>query len=51
MIIIDENVDKVIIDRLDKEFYEIISIKEHYRGISDRKVIELEKYRKENNHT
>ena len=46
MIIIDENVDKVIIDRLDKEFYEIISIKEHYRGISDRKVIEIAKSKK-----
>ena len=45
MIIIDENVDQVLIDRLDKDNYEIISIREHQPGISDRKVIEIAAYR------
>jgi len=40
MIIIDENVDQVLIDRLEKDNYEIISIREHQPGISDRKVME-----------
>jgi len=46
MIIIDENVDKVLIDRLNKENYEIISICELHTGISDREVIEIAKSKK-----
>ena len=46
MIIIDENIDQVLIDRLDKDNYEIISIREHQPGISDRKVIEIAKSKK-----
>jgi len=43
MIIIDENVDQVLIDRLGGKNYKIISIKEYKRGITDRKIIELAK--------
>jgi predicted nuclease of predicted toxin-antitoxin system len=41
MIIIDENVDQILIDKLDREGYEIISIRDYEPGISDRKVIEI----------
>ena len=41
MIIIDENVDQILIDRLASKNYKIISIKDYKRGISDKEVIKL----------
>lgn len=41
MIIIDENIDQIIIDRLAKEGFEIVSIRDHNPGISDKQVIEI----------
>ena len=41
MIIIDENVDQSIIDRLGEKEYEVFSIRQHKAGISDREVIEI----------
>ncbi len=47
MIIIDENVDQILVDKLlASKNYKIISIKESKRGISDREVIELAKSKK-----
>ena len=46
MIIIDENVDQWLIDRIDKGIYKIISVKDQYQGISDKKVIQLAKLNK-----
>ena len=43
MIIIDENVDQAFIDRLNKENYEIIDIKERQPGVSDKGVIKIAK--------
>ena len=46
MIIIDENVDQVLIDRLESENFDLLSIREHYQGISDKEIIEIAKTRK-----
>lgn len=46
MIIIDENVDQVLVDRLASKKYKIIPIREYKPGISDREVIELAKLKK-----
>jgi predicted nuclease of predicted toxin-antitoxin system len=43
MIVIDENVDQILIDRLVSKNYKIISIREYKPGISDREVTELAK--------
>ncbi|MCK4407884.1 MAG: DUF5615 family PIN-like protein [Bacteroidales bacterium] len=46
MIIIDENVDQVLINRLKRDNYKIISIREYQPGIDDREVIEIAKSKK-----
>ena len=43
MIVADENVDQVLIDRLEKRDYKILSIREHHAGVSDRRFIEIAK--------
>ena len=43
MIIIDENVDQVLVDRLENENFALYSIRKHHRGISDREIIEIAK--------
>ncbi|MBL0106609.1 MAG: DUF5615 family PIN-like protein [Ignavibacteria bacterium] len=42
MIVADENIDSRLISKLKNE-YEVISIKESYRGIADRRIIDLVK--------
>ena len=46
MIIINENVDQVLIDRLRTENFETFSIRHQHAGISDRKVINIAKEKK-----
>ena len=46
MIIIDENVDQVLIDRLGTENFETFSIRHQHAGISDREVINIAKEKK-----
>ena len=46
MIIIDENVDQVLIDRLGTENFETFSIRHQHAGISDREVIHIAKEEK-----
>lgn len=46
MIIIDENVDQVLIDRLDTDNFETFSIRQHQPGISDREIINIAKKKK-----
>ena len=41
MIIIDENVDQFVIEYLNRNGYDIISIRKSYPGITDRKIIEF----------
>ncbi len=43
MIILDENVDQAIIDRLVEEKFETFSIREHQPGITDKQVINIAK--------
>lgn len=46
MIIVDENVDQRIIDRLVEQEFDVFSIREHKSGISDREVIEITESKK-----
>ncbi len=43
MIVADENIDSRLISKLRINEYEVISIKESYRGIADRRIIDLVK--------
>ncbi|MFH2144088.1 MAG: DUF5615 family PIN-like protein [Bacteroidota bacterium] len=43
MIIADENVDKILVDRLIEENYEVLSIMDYQSGISDAEVINIAK--------
>lgn len=43
MIVADENIDSSLISRLRKNGFEVISIKESYRGLNDRRIIDLVK--------
>lgn len=43
MIIVDENVDQVLIDRLKEYDFELISIREEFEGINDKQVIQIAK--------
>lgn len=46
MIIADENVDRVLIDQMRANGYEVFSIREDQPGISDKNVIQLAKSKK-----
>ncbi|MBZ0201467.1 MAG: DUF5615 family PIN-like protein [Ignavibacteria bacterium] len=46
MIIADENIDRRLIEKLRSMNYEILSIKEEFKGIEDLKIIELTKAQK-----
>jgi len=46
MIIVDENVDQIVIDYLNRNSYDILSIRKSYPGITDREIIELAKTNK-----
>jgi predicted nuclease of predicted toxin-antitoxin system len=43
VILADENIDKVLIDHLRLNGFEVISIFEQYRGVSDERIIEISK--------
>ena len=46
MIIADENVDQILVDRLKEENYEVLSIRDYQSGISDTEVINIAKSKK-----
>lgn len=46
MIIIDENVDQLLVNKLQDHTSDIISIRENHPGISDQKVIQIAKSNK-----
>jgi predicted nuclease of predicted toxin-antitoxin system len=41
VILADENIDRLIITALRNSNFQVLSIKEHYRGIKDEKIVEL----------
>lgn len=43
MIIIDENVDQILVDRLRDKNYDILSIRQDHPGITDRQVVKIAK--------
>jgi predicted nuclease of predicted toxin-antitoxin system len=46
MIIIDENVDQVLIDKLDTKNFDTFLIRDHHPGASDREIIAIAKSNK-----
>jgi predicted nuclease of predicted toxin-antitoxin system len=45
MIIFDENIDQLIIDSINKKNYDYLSIRDTYPGITDREIIEINKFK------
>jgi predicted nuclease of predicted toxin-antitoxin system len=46
MIVVDENVDQLLIDKLKSEMPDVISIRQDYASVSDREVIKIAKVHK-----